>query len=304
MRKVGFCALFILAGAACERRNGSHDAADSSTMPRDMSGEASSDLAVTDSAVGDLAVADLAVPDLAVADLAVPDLSQSPDLFTPDFAMPDLSMLVGAYDVRPTGAVVPVKNSGACAASGAFAITDAMSASWFAVSGSLRSLSEQVIFDCMSLSCDDLADFHTPLPTLVNLPGEAQYPYTARSGTCKQTTAIVALDSYELFDPIDTVIAAHLQMNELVLVVLPNSSAIQNATGLVMRDDCSDATDNVSGAIVAYGDDATTGTPYWTIKMAHGTIYGESGYLQVSRATVPGCQFVGQVAVLHAKAAP
>jgi Papain family cysteine protease len=179
-----------------------------------------------------------------------------------------------------------------------------MSASWFAQVQTLRSFSEQVILDCMSLSCDELADFHTPLPTLVNLPTEAQYPYTGVPGTCRSVAATVALGSYELFDPIDTVIAAHLQMNELVLVLLPNSSAIQNATGLVMRDNCSDATENISGAIVAYGDDAMTGTPYWTIKMSQGTGYGESGYLQVSRATVPSCQFVGQVGVLHAKAAP
>lgn len=223
------------------------------------------------------------------------------DVSQPNPPDPDIT---GARDLRAIGALPPVKNQGSCDASGIFAITDAMSAAWFAASGQLRSFSEQSSLDCLAHACGGAAaDFVTLLGQITTLPVEAAYPYTAAPSSCKTgAPAVAALDAFEVFDPTKAQIGAHLDAGQVVMVTVPTNAAWDNYTsGVLARDDCRGSMSTIAAAIVGY-DAAGDAMPYWIVRVSRGAAFGEAGHMRVARAHAPSCAFVGQAASIVARA--
>merc|ERR1712151_1040370 len=92
-------------------------------------------------------------------------------------------------DWRKKGAVTPVKNQGDCGSCWAFSTTGAMEGAYKIKNGDLLSFSEQELIDCddydngcnggnMDIAFTWLEDN--------KLETEADYPYTAKKGTCKK----------------------------------------------------------------------------------------------------------------------
>jgi cathepsin L len=88
------------------------------------------------------------------------------------------------------GAVTPVKNQGQCGSCWAFSTTGSMEGAHQIATGNLVSLSEQQFVDCATAEgnqgCNGgLMDNAFKYAEKVAIETEAEYPYTAKDGTCK-----------------------------------------------------------------------------------------------------------------------
>ena len=87
------------------------------------------------------------------------------------------------------GAVTPVKNQGQCGSCWSFSTTGGMEGAYFIKNGSLQSFSEQQFVDCATaqgnMGCNGgWPDWAYEYAETVAIDTEAEYPYTAVTGTC------------------------------------------------------------------------------------------------------------------------
>merc|ERR1712100_276698 len=91
------------------------------------------------------------------------------------------------------GIVNPVKDQGQCGSCWAFSAVGAIESSYALAAGKLQSYSEQQVVDCDTAVCqgcnggwnDDAISY----AGTSGLAAETAYPYTAKDGTCKESSA-------------------------------------------------------------------------------------------------------------------
>jgi C1A family cysteine protease len=194
-------------------------------------------------------------------------------------------------DWRSSGAVTPVKNQGMCGADYAFATTAVVEAAHKIATGHLLSLSEQELVDCSNVNgnqgCNGgMADRAMEWIVQHGIVMQADYPYTARVGSCRQTAKPVAhLTSFRNV-PLDAAsLLEAVAKHPVAALIDASGTEFQSYEGGVYG--CRAASGNHWVAIVGYGA-TSTGQPYWIIKNSHGTAWGESGYMRLTRAA--GCK--------------
>ena len=184
------------------------------------------------------------------------------------------------------GAVTNVKNQGSCGSCWAFSTTGSVEGAMFLSTGTLQSYSEQQLVDCSksNAGCNggwmDTAFQYIEINPLML---EADYPYTARDGTCKynRTKGVGKVKSYKDVSPDATGagLKSALQRGPVSVAVEADQTAFQfYHTGVVTKG-CGTQLDH---GVLAVGYGTLDGQEYFLVKNSWGPSWGDKGYIRIA----------------------
>ena len=218
-------------------------------------------------------------------------------VFTTDFdrvtVLPALTSGPASQDWRAHGAVTPVKNEGGCDASWAFAVTGLVESDHFIRAGTLLDLSEQELIDCTGSGSGcrggSPIDAMRTLIAKGGLAGEASYPYTARAGVCKASTAVATIPGAGRVPPGDEVsLEGYVDQGPVLALIDASQPSFASYKGGVYNEPAC-RTDNPTRAVLIVGYGTISGQDYWIVKNSLGTSWGASGYIFMSRNNNNNC---------------
>jgi len=196
-------------------------------------------------------------------------------------------------DWRDQGYVTPVKNQGACGSCWAFSSTGALEGQHMRRIGQLVSLSEQNLVDCSRAfgnnGCSGgLMDF--AFEYVKNNSGvdtESSYPYKAADAKCKFTRQNVGAKDTGFVDipegDEDALKDAVASQGPISIAIDASHSSFQlYKRGVYYEPACSSENLDHGVLIVGYGTDPDHGD-YWIVKNSWGPLWGEEGYIRMSR---------------------
>jgi len=196
-------------------------------------------------------------------------------------------------DWRAKGAVTPVENAGQCGSDWAFSAKDAVQAEHFLATGTLKNLSAQQLIDCGGSTGSQGCYGGVPEQGMLYIQKmgsaalNADYPYTARDGTCRRTAIIPIKISRIERAPVgdDAALLAMLETRGPVAVRVEDNWI----TGyLGQNHSCASREHSLISALLV-GAITRNGEPVWVLKFALGTAWGSSGYAYLSRLRPNEC---------------
>ena len=185
------------------------------------------------------------------------------------------------------GAVTPVKNQGSCGSCWSFSSTGAMEGAWFIKSGNLLSLSEQELVDCDHLgsngcnggSMEGAFQWYKSNKTEL----ESDYGYTARNGTCKETSYTGQFNSTgykSITANSSSALMASIQAGPTSVAIEADKSAFQMYTGGILNSTaCGTSLDH---GVLAVGYGTENGQAYYLVKNSWGSSWGDNGYVKIA----------------------
>jgi cathepsin L len=186
-------------------------------------------------------------------------------------------------DWRSKGAVNKIKNQGQCGSCWAFSAIG-MVEGWSAVTGgTLYDLSEQQLVDCAgsfgNQGCnggwhDKAVDY---LASTAGSCIQTDYPYTARTGTCKKTCTAKVKPNASAMGTTEQQLMTNLQ-SWPVGVAVDASGGFQSYHSGVFSGPCGT---QLNHAILAVGY-VSSPSPYWIVRNSWGTTWGASGYIMMA----------------------
>jgi len=192
----------------------------------------------------------------------------------------DTSDLPNDVDWRDKGAVQRVKDQGQCGSCWAFSATAAIESINFIVNKTLPDLAEQQLVDCDKEEQGCNGGFESDAIQWIADNGgqcsQADYPYTARDGTCKTScTPIAGVTAVTRFTG-EANLQTNLNNQPCTVAVDAGSSDWQSYTGGVYNGRCGK---QLNHAILAVGYTAN----YWIVKNSWGDSWGAKGYIYMIR---------------------
>jgi C1A family cysteine protease len=191
--------------------------------------------------------------------------------------------LADDVDWRSKNAITPIKNQGSCGSCWAFSATESIESEAF-LSGkySLEVLAPQQIVSCDKKSSGCNGGDPATAFTYIKANGmekEADYPYTAKDGSCKFNSAKVAvkISGQKTVSGGESGMLTALQGRPLS--VCHQTGGWQHYSGGVMTS-CSSGGGHCT-QMVGY---ASSGD-YWIVKNSWGTSWGNSGYLYLKKGS-------------------
>jgi len=200
----------------------------------------------------------------------------------------DTKDLPSEVDWRSQGAVTPVKNQGSCGSCWAFAAAASLESLNQITNGKLESFSPQQLADCVTTcsGCGGCANLYNALEytSKKGIELETDYPYNARTGSCKYDDSKVAFKNagYELVKPKSAdQLKAALVNQPVVVGVQASGVAFQFYAGGVISNGllCGD---NMDHAITAVGYGEHKGHDSFIVKNSWGPSWGAQGYVYIS----------------------
>lgn len=207
--------------------------------------------------------------------------------------MPPFAAAVAAKELLPdvpewSVALPDVKDSGACGGGWMFATTALAEAAHFIITGEVVSLSEKELIDCDSGNngCDG-GWFDSALDYIVRfgLASRNDYPYVARTGTCPATRPRRAsqLASYTaLPGGRETAMLEALKSGPIAVAITLDNSLFDYVGGVYSSTTCGGEV-NHAVLITGAGVDSDTMLPYWLVRFAWSSAWGEGGYARILR---------------------
>ena len=185
------------------------------------------------------------------------------------------------------GAVTGVKNQGSCGSCWSFSSTGAMEGAWFIKSGNLLSLSEQELVDCDHLgsngcnggSMEGAFEWYKSNKTEL----ESDYGYTAKNGTCKETSYTGQFNStgYKTVTAnSSSALMASIQTGPTSVAIEADKRTFQSYTsGILNSSLCGTSLDH---GVLAVGYGTENGQAYYLVKNSWGTSWGDNGYVKIA----------------------
>lgn len=197
-----------------------------------------------------------------------------------------------SYDARTLGLVGPVLNQGNCGSCWTFSATGAMEGAIKKKTGTLPSLSQQNLVDCVTASsgCNGgwMIDAYNYDKSNGGVDNSTVYTYLAKQqASCKYTktgNVLPTMTSSNYTNQGDeTDLKNQLFARGVIAVaVQAGTTAFQNYVGGIYS--CTNYTGVDHGVLlVGYGSNTTSGQDYWIVKNSWGTSWGEQGYFRVLR---------------------
>jgi C1A family cysteine protease len=189
-----------------------------------------------------------------------------------------------SFDYRTQGAVTGVKDQGPCGA-WAFGAVAAQETTWCLVSGSLLTLSEQQLLDCVGCSGGLPAAAYDYVRNRQD--GKfiltSDYPY---SGACqfdprKGVTHLAGYYVVKSGDESDLLNAVWTKGAASLAIDASDWHFELYMGGIYDEPACTTQNLNHGLCVVGWGVDGST--PYWIAKNSWGTTWGEHGYIRMSR---------------------
>nr|CCQ18588.1 Cysteine proteinase Cathepsin F [Sycon ciliatum] len=210
----------------------------------------------------------------------------------------DPANLPNEVDWRKHGYVTPIKDQGQCGSCWSFSATGSLEGQHFRKTGKLVSLSEQNLVDCSTLEGDNgchgglMNDAFTYVAINGGIMSEADYPYKHVKGNCSynRNRAVAHAVSYVNIPPQNE---SALKM--AVATVGPISVAIDASaptfrfykSGVYYSPTCSSF--RLDHGVLAAGYGVLDGQDYWLVKNSWGTVFGDAGYIRMSRNRNNNC---------------
>ena len=190
------------------------------------------------------------------------------------------------------GAVTDPKNQGSCGSCWAFSTVAALEGAHFIATGTLESFSEQEFVSCdygltKNLGCNGgLMDKAFEWAKTTAIPTEADYPYTAGTGTrgsCDKTKAEGAslLVSTYTDVPVNDAdqLKAALDKQPVSVAIEADKLAFQMYTsGVLTGTSCGT---NLDHGVTAVGYGTEDGVEYFLVKNSWGASWGDGGYVKI-----------------------
>jgi cathepsin F len=237
----------------------------------------------------------------------------SPQTYTDE----EIAALPTEWDWRTTGGpnnkgiVTPVKNQGMCGSCWTFSVSGNLEGLYALKGHPLTSLSEQILVDCShgcsneppygtvcNQGCDGGWQWNAFLDVMTwgGLQTEAEYPYTAETGTCHMVKSelIAPIKNYTCFSgpkpASEPQLRAYIYNNGPVSIAL-NAGLLQFYFGGIVDPffpnlECDPKSLDHALLIVGWGQERNwigEMTPYWLVKNSWGTDWGDDGYFLIVR---------------------
>jgi hypothetical protein len=199
--------------------------------------------------------------------------------------------LLSEVDWTSEGKVTPVKNQGECGSCWAFSATGSLEGAWALATGTLVSLSEQQLVDCVEEDgCEggamdpafEYAEQHA-------MCTEGSYGYVESAGSCRALSCAVGIPRGGVIGYKDVEADSDWALME-ALAQQPVSIAIEAdklpfqlyISGVLQASGCGVKVDH---GVLAVGFGSDQGVDYWKVKNSWGASWGEEGYVRVLRGS-------------------
>jgi cathepsin L len=195
------------------------------------------------------------------------------------------------YSWKDKGKVQEVKDQGKCGGCWTFGAIGAQESQWAINKGTLYSLSEQNLLDCVT-SCkgcnggnSNLAYAYVKSKQAGAFNLETAYPYEAKQGSCryKSAGATTKLSSYGTLASRDetSLENAIYQYGPASIAIDANHDSFQRyKSGVYNEPACSSTKLDHKVLAIGWGTDPSA---YWLVKNSWGTYWGEQGFIRMTR---------------------
>ncbi|XP_037536776.1 procathepsin L [Nematolebias whitei] len=214
------------------------------------------------------------------------------------FTKPTSMKVPSSVDWRTEGYVTPVKDQGQCGSCWAFSATGSMEGQQFRKAGTLVSLSEQNLVDCSGSTGNQGCNggwMDRAFEYVMNnggLDSELSYPYVAMDELCRYSSLFSAI---KVAGYADIAEGSEEGLMEAVGTVGPVSVAIDASkssfqfysSGIYYEPECSTLSLDHGVLVVGYGSNGNEN--YWIVKNSWGELWGNKGYIQMSRNRDNNC---------------